>query len=63
MLGTGAVLVGVDVEPVDVDVGVAVPPDTVSESGIVVNWPPTLMFTMALYVPAASPEAFTLTTT
>ena len=63
MLGMGVVLVGVDVEPVDVDVGVDVPPDTVSERGIVVSWPPTLMFTTPLYMPDARPEAFTLTTT
>lgn len=63
MLGIGVVLVGVDVKPVDVDVGVDVLPDTVSERGIVVSWPPTLMLTTPLYVPDASPKAFTLTTT
>ena len=59
-LGVGVVLVGVGV---GVGVGVTVPPATVREMGTVVSWPPTLMFTTPLYVPAASPEALTLTET
>jgi hypothetical protein len=60
MLGVNVVLpVDPDVVPPDADV--AVPPDTTRVTGTALSCPPMVMFNVPLYVPEASPVAFTAT--